>query len=109
MSHGSLNCNLVQATQPVQQPTIFTKFIPMKTEPNVGIDPQDDDEGVTLTAIQDKTIHGTTHKYDLTRMTYQSSRTTTRHRCHWYGSKRKWEWTGYGNSLATTIRSNAKI
>ena len=36
----------------------------MKTEPNVGIDPQDDDEGVTLTAIQDKTIHGMTHRYD---------------------------------------------
>lgn len=47
----------VQATQPVQQPTIFTKLIHMKTEPNVGIDSQDDDEGVTLTAIQDKTIH----------------------------------------------------
>ena len=56
-----LSYYLVQPTQPVQQPTIFTKFIPMKTEPNVGIDPQDDDEGVTLTAIQDKNIHGMTH------------------------------------------------
>ena len=80
--------DLVQATQPVQQPTIFTKFIPMKTEPNVGIDPQDDDEGVTLTAIQDKTIHGMTHSYDSS--SFNFSRTATGHRCYWYGSKWKW-------------------